>query len=169
MDCLSRNRLYRSSEKFGSGRVEGLQQKGNSICGFRYCCGNLTTFLSYNKLTPEEEQVIVYKGTERPFSGEHETNFKPGTYVCKRCGAPLYRSEDKFDAHCGWPSFDDEIPGAVKRLADPDGERIEIECSKCEAHLGHVFEGEGFTPKDTRHCVNSISIKFIPAIGGKEQ
>ena len=119
--------------------------------------------MTYNKLTPEEERVIVRRGTERPFSGEYETNFKPGVYICKRCDSPLFRSEDKFDAHCGWPSFDDEIPGTVKRIPDPDGERVEIECANCHAHLGHVFVGEGFTQKDTRHCVNSISLKFDPA------
>lgn len=115
-----------------------------------------------NRLTPEEERVIVYKGTEIPFSGEYEEFFEPGIYVCRRCDAPLYRSDDKFDAHCGWPSFDDELKGAVKRVPDPDGERTEIECANCGAHLGHVFIGEGFTPKDTRHCVNSLSMKFIP-------
>jgi methionine-R-sulfoxide reductase len=115
-----------------------------------------------NKLTPEEEDVIVHKGTEMPFSGEYERNFKPGTYVCRRCETPLYRSEDKFDARCGWPAFDDEIPGAVKRVSDADGERTEIECASCGAHLGHVFLDEGFTAKNTRHCANSISLKFIP-------
>ena len=114
-----------------------------------------------NKLTSEEEEVIVHKGTEMPFTCEYEHNFKPGVYVCRRCEAPLYRSEDKFEAHCGWPAFDDEIEGAVKRVPDPDGERTEIECGNCGAHLGHVFLGEGFTNKDTRHCVNSISMKFI--------
>ncbi len=118
--------------------------------------------MAWNKLTPEEERVIVHKGTEYPFTGEYDRFYKEGTYVCRRCNAPLYTSDSKFDAGCGWPAFDQEIPGAVKRLPDPDGHRIEIECAACGAHLGHVFEGEGFTQTDTRHCVNSISMRFVP-------
>ena len=119
--------------------------------------------MEYNKLTPEEERVIVNKGTEYPGTGKLLNNKEKGTYTCKRCNNPLYLSDSKFDSHCGWPSFDDEIKGAVKRIPDPDGMRTEIVCAKCGAHLGHVFLGEGFTPKDTRHCVNSISMNFIPA------
>ena len=118
---------------------------------------------SYNELTQREREVIEARGTEAPFSGKYDNFYEAGSYVCRRCNAQLYRSEDKFDAHCGWPAFDDEVAGAVKRLPDPDGQRIELECASCGAHLGHVFLGERLTVKNTRHCVNSLSMKFVPA------
>ena len=122
----------------------------------------------YKKLTDFEKYVILEKGTERPFTGELYKNEEKGTYVCKQCGAVLYKSDTKFDAQCGWPSFDDEIKGAVHKSLDADGRRTEITCANCGGHLGHVFYGEGFTQKNTRHCVNSISMEFIPEKADKK-
>lgn len=118
--------------------------------------------MEWNKLTKEEEDVIVRKGTEYPGTGKLLNNKEKGTYICKRCNAALYRSDAKFESNCGWPSFDDELKDAVERIPDADGMRTEIVCANCKAHLGHVFLGEGFTNKNTRHCVNSISMSFVP-------
>ena len=117
--------------------------------------------MKYNTLTEEEKHIIEDKGTEAPFSGEYDNFYVPGTFICRRCNLPLFSSKAKFDANCGWPAFDDNFPDAVKRIPDADGSRVEIQCNNCKAHLGHVFEGEKMTEKNTRHCVNSISIKFI--------
>jgi peptide methionine sulfoxide reductase msrA/msrB len=118
--------------------------------------------MAFNELTPEETRVIVNKGTEMPFTGIYHDHHESGTYLCKRCNAPLFRSDDKFESGCGWPSFDDAIEGAVKEQADADGSRVEIVCAACDGHLGHVFVGERFTEKNTRHCVNSVSLSFVP-------
>src|SRR5690606_28393362 len=136
-----------------------LQTTGISLDSIQYKMDTA----KYNRLTPEEEYIIVHKGTERPFTGALLHNKSAGTYVCKRCDAPLYRSEDKFESHSGWPSIHDERPRAVHRVADADAQRAVIARPNCGGHLGHVFSGERFTAKNTRHCVNSLSMKFVPS------
>lgn len=117
---------------------------------------------NYNKLTNQESNIMLARGTEAPFSGEYDDFYKDGTYVCRQCNAPLFSSKAKFDAGCGWPAFDDHFEGSVISVADPDGHRTEIRCARCKGHLGHVFTGERFTKTNTRHCVNSLSVTFIP-------
>ncbi len=138
-------------------------QKENNIHSSNMKTPEIDSTTGFNKLTPQEQAVLVNKSTDHPFTGDYYKKKDVGIYICRRCNAHLYNSKDKFDSHCGWPSFDEEVEGAVTRVPDADGMRVEIICKNCGGHLGHVFEGEGFTEKDTRHCVNTSSILFIPA------
>jgi peptide-methionine (R)-S-oxide reductase len=118
--------------------------------------------MNYNELTREQERIMIHKSTEPPFSGEYDNFYEDGTFICRRCNAPLFSSKSKFNAGCGWPSFDETVPNAIRRISDPDGVRTEIECKNCGGHLGHEFLGEYLTDKNTRECVNSLSIYFVP-------
>ena len=133
------------------------------LAATQHARGSNVNKTSFNTLSPQERSVIEGKGTEPPFAGEYDDFYEEGVYLCRRCNAELYRSAHKFDARCGWPAFDQEIPGAVRHLPDPDGTRTEIECASCGGHLGHVFMGEGFTATNARHCVNSLSMRFVAA------
>ncbi len=142
--------------------LKGCSQQQNTTTMDKTPNQTTTDTSHWRKLTPEEAYVIVNKGTEYPGTGKYLNNKVKGIYTCRRCGAPLFTSQDKFQSECGWPSFDDAIPGAVKQIPDADGERTEIECARCGAHLGHVFKGEHMTAKNTRYCVNSVSMDFTP-------
>ena len=122
----------------------------------------LVVLMNYNTLTPEESAIIEHKHTEHPFSGEYDSLFKPGTFICRKCNNPLYSAKAKFDAQCGWPAFDDCYPNSIAETVDADGSRTEITCANCDGHIGHVFRGENLTAKNTRHCANSLSLRFIP-------
>lgn len=141
----------------------GCQREGGVMAGTgQHAAAQPATPMTYNQLTADEERVMLHKGTEMPFTGKYYRNKAEGTYLCRRCDAPLFTSDAKFDSGTGWPSFDDTVPGAVREVPDADGRRTEIVCANCGAHLGHVFKGEGFTDKGVRHCVNSVSLDFKP-------